>query len=159
MKEKEAMRVFTKALFVLAWTLLTPSLALAQASIAGVVRDTSGAVLPGVTVEASSPVLIEKVRTTVSDGNGRFEIIDLRPGTYVVTMSLQGFTTARRDGVLLGGAGTVTVDGEMRVGTVQETVTVTADSPVVDVTSVTKQTVLDQESIQLLPTSRNYGNL
>jgi hypothetical protein len=153
------MRVLAKAALVLSWTLLTPALALAQASIAGVVRDTSGAVLPGVTVEASSPVLIEKVRTTVTDGNGRYEIIDLRPGSYAVTMSLAGFTTFRRDGVTLVGAGTTTVDAEMRLGTLQETVTVTGEAATVDVASVTKQTVLDQEFIQMLPTSRNYGNL
>jgi hypothetical protein len=159
MKEREAMRAFTKALVVLAWTLLTPALASAQASIAGVVRDTSGAVLPGVTVEASSPVLIEKVRTTVTDGNGRYEIIDLRPGSYTVTMSLAGFTTFQRDGITLGGAATAAVDAELRLGTVQETVTVTGEAPTVDVANVTKQTVLDHDFIQMLPTSRNYGNL
>jgi hypothetical protein len=153
------MRVFTKALFVLAWTLLTPGLALAQASIAGVVRDTSGAVLPGATVEASSPVLIEKMRTTVTDGNGRYEIIDLRPGTYTVTVSLSGFTSFKRDGVTLGGAGTATVDGQLRVGTVEETITVTAEAPAVDVAATTKSTVLDADIIQSLPTSRNYGSL
>jgi carboxypeptidase family protein len=152
------MRVFTKVAFVLSWTLLTPAVALAQASIAGVARDTSGAVLPGVTVEAASPVLIEKVRTAITDGNGRYEIIDLRPGVYVVSASLEGFNTFKREGVVLGGAGTVTVDAEMRLGTIQETVTVTADAPVVDVASVTRQTVLDQEAISMLPTSRNYGN-
>jgi hypothetical protein len=154
-----AMRVFTQSALVILWALLTPAVALAQASIAGVVRDASGAVLPGVTVEASSPALIEKVRTTVTDGNGRYQIIDLRPGTYVLTVSLEGFSTFKRDGVLLGGTGTTTLDAELRVGTVQETITVTADAPTVDVASVTKQTVLDRDVIATLPTSRNYGNL
>src|SRR5688500_2420957 len=92
-----AMRVFTQSALVILWALLTPAVALAQASIAGVVRDASGAVLPGVTVEASSPALIEKVRTTVTDSNGRYQIIDLRPGTYVLTVSLEGFSTFKRD--------------------------------------------------------------
>src|ERR671920_2528022 len=84
--------------------LLLPAAAFAQASIAGVVRDSSGAVLPGVTVEAASPALIEKVRTAVTDGNGRYRIEDLRPGTYAVTFTLPGFTTLRRDGVTLSGS-------------------------------------------------------
>ena len=116
---------------VLAAALLIPTTALAQASIAGVVRDTSGAVLPGVTIEAASPVLIEKVRTKVTGGNGRFQIIDLRPGTYSVTFTLPGFNTVRRDGVVLGGAATVEVDAELRVGALEETITVTGEAPVV----------------------------
>src|SRR5215204_6895611 len=83
---------------------LAPATAFAQASITGMVRDSSGAVLPGVTVEAASPVLIEKVRTTVSDGNGRFQLVDLRPGAYVVTFTLPGFNTVRREGITLGGS-------------------------------------------------------
>ena len=96
--------------------LLIPSIALAQGSITGAVKDTSGAVLPGVTVEAASPVLIEKVRTVVTDGNGRYQIVDLRPGTYTVTFTLPGFNTVRRDGVVLAGAAAMTVDAELRVG-------------------------------------------
>ena len=101
------MRAVATFAAVLVWTvLLLPSVAFAQASIAGVVRDTSGAVLPGVTVEAASPVLIEKVRTAVTDGNGRYQIVDLRPGAYTVTFTLPGFNTVKRDGVALGGAAT-----------------------------------------------------
>ena len=85
---------------------LLPSLAWAQASLSGVVKDTSGAVLPGVTVEAASPVLIEKVRTVVTDGNGRYQMTELRPGAYTVTFTLAGFNTVKRDGVTLAGAGT-----------------------------------------------------
>jgi hypothetical protein len=136
-----------------------PSTVFAQASIAGVVRDTSGAVLPGVTVEAASPVLIEKVRTTVSDGNGRFQIIDLRPGTYAVTFTLPGFNSVRRDGVELSGAQTMSVDAELRVGALEETVTVTGEAPTVDVQTATRQTVLDREIVQNIPTARNYYSL
>ena len=93
------------------WLLLTPALAVAQTaagSIAGTVKDATGAILPGVTVEASSEVLIEKVRTAVSDGSGRFQLVDLRPGAYVVTFALPGFNALRRDGITLAGSGTVT---------------------------------------------------
>src|SRR5678810_4341 len=79
--------------------LLLPSVAYAQAAITGVVRDTSGAVLPGATVEATSPVLIEKVRSVVTDANGQYRIVDLRPGIYSVKVSLTGFTTVRREGI------------------------------------------------------------
>ena len=153
------MRLITRALMVLACALLLPAAAFAQASIAGVVRDTSGAVLPGVTVEAASPALIEKVRTAVSDGNGRFQIVDLRPGTYTVTFSLAGFNTVKRDGITLSGAATATVDGEMRVGSLEETITVTGEAPTVDVQTTTRQAVLDNDAIQALPTTRNYATL
>ena len=93
------MRAALRCAVVLAWTALLPSLAFAQASITGVVKDTSGAVLPGVTVEAASPVLIEKAREAVTDTSGRFQIVDLRPGTYTVTFSLAGFNTVKREGV------------------------------------------------------------
>ncbi|MGE3401476.1 MAG: carboxypeptidase regulatory-like domain-containing protein [Vicinamibacterales bacterium] len=144
---------------LLAVLILTPSLAWAQASIQGVVRDTSGAVLPGVTVEAASPALIEKVRTTVSDGNGRYQIIDLRPGTYSVTFTLAGFNTVRRDGVALTGSATSQVDAELRVGALEETVTVTGEAPVVDTTNVTRQQVLNSETVNALPSARNYFGL
>src|SRR5262245_57053655 len=116
-----------------------PGVARAQqvgASISGVARDTQGAVVPGVTVEASSPVWIEKVRTAVTDGTGRYLIPDLRPGTYTVTFTLTGFATVKHEGILLTGTGVVTVDGEMRVGSVSETVTVTGETPIVDVQTI-----------------------
>jgi hypothetical protein len=153
------MRVFTKAALVLSWTLLTPAVALAQASIAGVVRDTSGAVLPGVTVEASSPVLIEKTRTAVTDTNGRYQIVELRPGTYTVTFTLPGFSTFKRDGVLLSGAAASTVDAELRVGSLEETITVTGEAPIVDVSTLTKQQVLSADLVDALPSARNYVTL
>ena len=113
-------------------TLLIPTTAFAQGSIGGVVKDSTGAVLPGVTVEAASPVLIEKVRTAVSDGSGRYQIVDLRPGTYTVTFTLAGFNTVKRDGVTLAGSGNVAVDADLRVGALEETITVTGEAPVVD---------------------------
>jgi hypothetical protein len=143
----------------LAVAVFVPSAVFAQASIAGVVRDSSGGVLPGVTVEAASPVLIEKVRTSVTDGNGRYQIIDLRPGTYTVTISLTGFNAVKRDGVELSGASTTTVDVELRVGALEETITVTGEAPTVDVQTATRQTVMDRDIVQALPTARNYYSL
>jgi hypothetical protein len=144
---------------VLVWTALLPSIAFAQASITGTVKDTSGAVLPGVTVEATSPVLIEKVRGSVTDANGRFQIVDLRPGTYTVTFSLAGFNSVKRDGVALSGSSASNVDAELRVGSLEETITVTGEAPVVDVTSTTQQRVLSSEVIDALPSARNYFGL
>ena len=111
------------------------------------------------TVEAASAVLIEKVRVTATDGNGRFQLVDLRPGAYVVNFTLTGFNTFRRDGVVLSGSSSVTVDAELRVGALEETVTVTGESPIVDVRSTTRQQVLDAEVIDALPSSRNYTEL
>jgi hypothetical protein len=142
-----------------ACALLFPSLALAQASVLGVVRDTSGAVLPGVTVEASSPVLIEKVRTAVTDGNGRYQIVDLRPGSYTVTFSLAGFNTVKRDGITLSGAGEAAVDVELRIGALEETITVTGEAPTVDVSTTTRQAALTADVIDALPSSRSYVSL
>jgi hypothetical protein len=153
------MRVLAKLAAALLFAALLPTAAYAQGSLAGVVRDTSGAVLPGVTVEAASPALIEKVRTAVTDGNGRFQIIDLRPGTYAMTFTLPGFNTVKREGIVLGGAATVTVDAELRVGSLEETITVTGEAATVDVSSTTRQLVLDRETVQLVPTGRNYYNL
>ena len=144
--------------------LLVPNSASAQATtasgIAGVVRDASGAVLPGVTVEASSPALIERVRTVVTDSEGRYNIIDLRSGTYVVTFTLTGFSTFRRDGVVLGAGFTATVNADMRLGTVEETVTVTGEAPLVDTQSARRQTVMTSEMLNVLPSSvKNLNNL
>src|SRR3989441_5335882 len=126
-------------LFVVSGFLFVPALAWAQAdtgTIAGVVRDTSGAVMPGVTVEAASPALIEKVRVVVTDGQGLYKIVDLRPGVYTVTFALTGFNTFRREGVELTTGFTATVNADLKVGAVEETVTVTGASPVVDVQNV-----------------------
>jgi hypothetical protein len=137
------------------WVLFVlPAAAFAQAAITGVVRDASGAVLPGVTVEAASPVLIEKVRAVLSDGSGQYRIVDLRPGTYVVTFALPGFTTVRRDGIELKGDFVASVNADLRVGNLEETVTVTGASPIVDVQSARVQTVLDRD---VLTASRRRG--
>lgn len=123
-------------------------------AIAGVARDTTGAVLPGVTVEASSPALIEKVRTAVTDGEGNYKIIDLRPGTYTVTFTLAGFSTFKREGIALTAGFTAAANAEMKVGGLEETVTVTGASPVVDVQNVRTQNVLSREVIDSLPNNK-----
>jgi hypothetical protein len=153
-----AMRTFER-IVVFVGALLLPATVFAQASISGVVRDSSGGVLPGVTVEAASPVLIEKVRTTVTDGNGRYELIDLRPGAYAVTFTLAGFNAVRRDGVILSGSAAAVVDADLRVGAIEETVTVTGESPTVDVSTTTRQAVLSADTIDALPTARSYVTL
>ena len=133
---------------LLAMALLAPVAAYAQASIAGTVKDPSGAVLPGVTVEAASPALIEKTRSAVTDGTGQYRIVDLLPGAYSVTFSLQGFSTVKRDGIEVSGAGVFTINADLRVGAVSETITVSAETPVVDVQSVKRQAVLNDETIR-----------
>src|ERR1700730_4398459 len=138
---------------VMAMTLLLlPSAWAQQASgIAGVVRDSSGAVLPGVSVEAASPALIEKVRSAVTDGEGRYSIVDLRPGTYSITFTLTGFNTVARQGIDLPSGFTASVNATMSVGSLQETVTVTGASPVVDVQSSRQQEILSTSQLEALP--------
>ena len=115
------MRGALNVVAVITWFVLIPAAAFAQASITGVVKDPSGAVLPGVTVEATSPVLIERVRTAVTDGTGQYRIENLRPGTYAVTFTLSGFSTIRREGIELTGSFAATVNAEPKVGAVAET--------------------------------------
>jgi hypothetical protein len=146
-----------KALPVLAWFLFLPTTAFAQASITGVVKDTSGAVMPGVTVEASSPVLIERIRSAVTDGTGQFRIVDLRPGIYTVTFTLPGFSVVRRQDIELTGSFTATVNAEMKVGALAETVTVAGESPVVDTQSVRRQTTIGSEMLISIPTARSWA--
>lgn len=148
-----------RVLMVIAGVVLLPSAVFAQASITGVVRDASGGVLPGVTVEAASPALIEKVRTVISDGSGQYRVIDLRPGVYAVTFTLPGFGSVRREGIELSGSFTATVNVELRVGGVEETLTVTGESPIVDVQSAQQQQVLKKEIIDNIPSSRTHFSL
>jgi len=152
------MRTALKCLALMVLTLV-PATAFAQASLTGTVRDASGGVLPGVTVEAASPALIEKVRTAVSDGSGQYRIVDLVPGTYSLTFSLPGFNTVKRDNIELTGSQTLTIPAEMKVGGVQETITVTGETPVVDVQNATKQLVMKDDVIQTIPATRAAGAL
>src|SRR3989337_1733778 len=138
---------------------LAPSTAYAQAAITGVVRDASGGVLPGVTVEAASPVLIEKVRSVVTDATGQYRVVDLRPGTYTVTFALPGFNTVRRDGIELSGNFVATVNADLQVGALEETITVTGETPIVDVQSVRSQQTVSRDILAAIPSSRSGGGI
>src|SRR5438876_7098537 len=142
--------------------LLSPSVALwAQSSeggtIAGVVKDTSGAVMPGVSVEAASPALIERVRSVITDEQGLYRIVHLRPGTYTVTFTLPGFTTFKHEGIELTTSFTATVNAEMNAGALAETVTVLGEAPVVDTQSVRQQTTIVRETLDAIPTTKRIG--
>src|SRR5437762_2733826 len=148
------MRTSLRVLFAAITLVLVPASAWAQAAITGVVKDASGAVLPGVTVEAASPVLIERVRSVASDVTGQYRIVDLRPGTYTVTFSLPGFSTVKREGIELTGTFVATVNADLKVGTLEETITVTGETPTVDVQSVVRQRVMTTETTEELPVNR-----
>jgi hypothetical protein len=149
-------RTFVIAALMLSSVLGLPHTAIAQqaSGIAGLVKDTSGAVLPGVTVEAASPVLIEKVRSVVTDADGRYSIVDLRPGSYSVTFTLPGFRTLKRDGIDLGAGFTATVNGDLEVGSLEETITVSGAAPLVDTQNARQQTVVPKDLLETLPTSQ-----
>ena len=153
------MRFSWRSSVVLLVLLLLPSALYAQAAITGVVRDTSGAVLPGVTVEASSPVLIEKVRSVVSDDTGQYRIVDLRPGIYAVTFSLPGFSAVRREGIELTGTFVASVNADLKVGALEETITVTGETPIVDVQSARTQTTVGRDIMAAIPSSRNVNGV
>jgi Carboxypeptidase regulatory-like domain/TonB-dependent Receptor Plug Domain len=144
---------------VIACAVLFPAAAHAQSAFSGVVRDASGGVLPGVTVEAASPVLIEKSRAVVTDGEGRYTIVDLRPGQYKLTFSLEGFTSLVRDGVDLPGNTTVPINVELRVGALEESITVSGQTPLVDVQNAQRTSVIDRDVIDALPTTRNMQSV
>jgi hypothetical protein len=149
-----------KALFMaLASLCLLPMAAHAQSAFTGTVKDTSGAVLPGVTVEAASDALIEKTRSVVTDANGGYRLVDLRPGTYTLTFSLEGFSTVKREGVQLPSDFTMTINSDMKVGALEETLTVTGDAPTVDVVSTTKSQVLNREALDAIPTGRTIQGM
>src|SRR5256712_588664 len=151
------MRAVMRILVFVACAALMPTIALAQAVIAGSVKDSSGAVLPGVNVEATSPELIEKIRTAVTDGTGQYRIEDLRPGAYTVTFSLPCFTTWKREGSELTGTFTATINVELKVGVVAETVTVTGESPVVNIQSARREMTLNNAVIKPIPQVRSYN--
>ncbi len=151
------MRRFAKLFAAFTAALLVPAFVYAQAAqgqLTGVVKDTSGAVLPGVTVEASSPVLIEKTRTVVTDGTGQYRFVGLFPGNYTLTFSLAGFNTIKREGLEVSGAFVATVNVEMRVGALEETITVSGETPLVDVQSATRERVLTREVMDAVPSAR-----
>jgi len=142
------------ALFAVIFAAFAPS-AFAQSAIAGLVRDASGAVLPGVTVEASSSALIEGARTTVTDATGQYSIVDLRPGTYAVTFTLTGFRTVKREGIVLPTSFTAAINADLAVGTLEEAITVTGASPLVDVQRSVSQSVMTRETLDTIPTGKD----
>lgn len=129
----------------------------AQSVIAGVVKDTTGAVLPGVTVEASSDALIERVRSVTTDEAGQYRLENLRPGTYTLTFALAGFNTVRREGIELAASFTATINAEMRVGAVEETITVSGISPIVDVQQTQHSQTLTRELLDAIPATHNVN--
>jgi Carboxypeptidase regulatory-like domain len=144
---------------VIVSVLLLPALARAQTGIiAGVVKDTTGAILPGVTVEAASPALIEKVRTATTDNEGQYKLVDLRPGAYTVTFTMPGFSSVKREGIELSAGFTASVSVELRVGTMEETITVSGLTPLVDVQNTREQTVMTREVIDAIPTGKTAQN-
>ena len=148
------MKKVAVAIVALAALVLSPLGAAAQTNsvFTGEVTDNTGGVLPGVTVEASSPILIEGSRIAITDGQGRYTIVDLRPGDYVLTFTLPGFTTVIRDQLVLPAGFTMTIDAEMGVGGLEETITVSGESPIVDVQSTRRAEVLDREMLDAIPT-------
>lgn len=155
------MRRFARQFFLSILALVfVPHVLWAQATgIAGVVKDTSGAVLPGVTVEAASPALIERTRTATTDSQGQYKILDLRPGVYTLTFTLTGFSTVKRESIDLPAQFTATINADMKVGALEETVTVAAESPVVDVQNVIRRQVISQDVIATMPTSKNWSTI
>src|SRR5262245_45246897 len=159
---EDAMRLWKVLGLAAALSLVLPAHGWAQAagSIAGVVRDASGGVLPGVTVEVASPAIIEKVRSAVTDSEGQYKILDLRPGVYSVTFTLTGFSTFKREGIELSAGFTAAINADLRVGSLEETITVTGQSPIVDTQNVTQQKVITMQVIQSLPnTGTNFAAL
>jgi hypothetical protein len=144
----------------LACSLLFGATAFAQdTGLTGTARDASGAVLPGVAVEAASPALIERVRSVVTDDRGEYRIVDLRPGAYTVTFTLPGFATIRREGIELTAGFTASVNAEMRVGALEETITVSGNSPIVDTSTTAARKTITKEAIDALPTGKNWNGI
>src|SRR2546425_2540144 len=137
---------------------VAPSLASAQSTISGVVRDTSGAVMSGVTVDAASEVLIERSRTVVTNGDGRYTIVDVRPGLYTMTFTLTGFSTVKQQ-VTVPANVSVPIDADMKVSALEETVTVEAAVPTVDVENVAHPVVLSRADMDAIPSARNMQSI
>ncbi len=151
------MRLFVRLRTLLVvWFALLPGIAMAQSTISGVISDTAGSVLPGVTVEASSPALIEKTRSVATDGQGRYSIVDIRPGVYSITFTLQGFSSVKRDSIEVLANVTVPLNAELKVGALEETITVTGATPMVDVSQAAQRQVFNREQLDTLPTSRTF---
>jgi hypothetical protein len=152
------MRERAIALLLTLGFLAIPAISNAQAlgTIAGAVKDASGAILPGVTVEASSSALIEKVRTVVSDGAGQYRIVNLPPGNYTITFTLPGFSTVKREGIEVSPNFTSNIDADMRVGAVEETITVTGESPIVDIQSSAQTRAMTDQAFKELPTGGSW---
>jgi hypothetical protein len=155
---REYIRTTGRALLALV-LLALPASVHAQSTLTGVVKDTSGAVLPGVTVEAASPVLIEKTRSVATDESGGYRIVDLRPGVYTLTFTLEGFAPVKREGLELPSNFTMTVNADLRVGSLEETLTVTGAAPTVDVQNTTKSQVLNRETLDAIPTGRTIQGM
>ncbi len=153
------MRRLARLFALLALLLIAPTLAHAQGSITGVVKDASGGVLPGVTVEAASPALIERVRSATTDNGGQYRIIDLRPGIYTVTFSLAGFSSVRREGLELSGSFVATLNADLKVGELAETITVSGETPIVNLQSAAQQRVMTEEIVTQLPTAKSIQGL
>ena len=151
--------VVVAAIVLVGYLVLAPGAAQAQSAFAGVVKDSSGAVLPGVTVEASSDVLIEKTRSVVTNGQGQYTIVDLRPGVYSLSFTLPGFSVFKRDGIELPTNFTATINADMKVGALEESVTVSGQSPVVDVQSTARTTVLSRDTLDSIPTGRTIQSV
>ena len=153
------MNAMRRVVWLIALMLLPASAALAQATLTGVVKDPSGAILPGVTVEAASPALIEKTRTAITDGTGQYRLTELPPGTYSLTFTLSGFATVKRADVDVSGAGVIIINADLKVGAVEETVTVSGESPVVDVQTNTKAQVLSRDVLDQVPSAHTIQSV
>ena len=153
------MRGYRHVLLLVIAAALWPAIAAAQSQFTGLVSDESGAALPGVTVEISSPVLIEKVRTAVTDGTGRYTVVDLRPGTYRLSFTLPGFATSIRDAVELPTNFVATINVEMKVGSLEESITVSGETPTVDTQQAARTVTLGRDLIDALPTTRNIQSI
>ena len=153
------MRGYRRVLCLAIAAALWPAMAAAQSQFTGLVTDESGGTLPGVTVEITSPVLIEKVRTAVTDGTGRYTVVDLRPGTYKLSFTLPGFATSIRDAVELPTNFVATINVEMKVGSLEESITVSGETPTVDTQQAARTVTLGRDLIDALPTTRNIQSI